>query len=133
MTRVQPACVFDGRIRLTAVVFTPRTQADDRVTVSLTWAASEAVAQNYKVFVHLYAMDGRLVSQHDAIPVNELRPTASWQSGEEIVDHHGLWIPAAVSGPLRLVVGLYDAESNTRLTLADGADHSNVGVVEFIP
>jgi hypothetical protein len=133
MHELEPGVTFDGRIHLQAAAFTPRTEADDRVTVRLTWAASEALARNYKVFVHLYAADGQLVAQHDAIPVNELRPTQSWQPGEEIVDHHGLWVPKDVTGPLRLVVGLYDSETGDRLTVTDGSDHADIGMVEVTP
>jgi hypothetical protein len=133
MRDVAPGATFDGRIHLQAAAFTPRTRAGDRVAVSLTWTADEALTRSYKVFVHLYAEDGRLVAQHDAIPVNELRPTQSWQPGEEIVDRHGLWVPEGVTGPLRLVVGLYDAETGTRLTVTDGLDHADVGMVEVGP
>ena len=132
-TQVEPRLAFDERIQLQSVVFTPRAQADDRVTVRLTWSSTEEIAQNYKVFVHLYAMDRRLVAQHDSVPVNELRPTWGWQPGEQIIDNHGLWVPAGVSEPLRLVVGLYDPESNTRLTLPDGSDHADIGVIEVVP
>ena len=133
MRELTPGFVFDGRIRLQEAAFTPRTQADDRVTVRLIWTASEALARNYKVFVHLYAADGRLVAQHDALPVNELRPTLGWQPGEQIVDQHGLWVPKDATGPLRLVVGLYDSETGDRLTVANGADHAEVGTVEVVP
>jgi hypothetical protein len=133
MHELAPGFVFDGRIHLQAAAFTPRTQADDRVTVRLTWTASEALARNYKVFVHLYAADGRLVAQHDAVPVNELSPTAGWQPGERIVDQHGLWVPKDAAGSLRLVVGLYDSETGDRLTVADGTDHAEIGTVEVVP
>jgi hypothetical protein len=132
-TQVEPRLAFDERIQLQSVVFTSRAQADDRVTVRLTWSSTEEIAQNYKVFVHLYDMDGRLVAQHDSVPLNELRPTWGWQPGEQIIDNHGLWVPAGVSEPLRLVVGLYDPESNTRLTLPDGSDHAGIGVIEVVP
>lgn len=133
MRELEPAYVFDGRIHLQAAAFTPRTQASDRVAVTLTWTAPEALVRSYKVFVHLYAEDGQLVAQHDAVPVNELRPTQSWLPGEEIVDRHGLWVPQDARGPLRLVVGLYDAERGTRLTLTDGSDHADIGTVEIVP
>ena len=133
MREVSPELTFNGRIRLQAAAFTPTTQAGDRVTVRLTWTTSEALTRSYKVFVHLYAEDGYLVAQHDAVPVNELRPTQSWQAGEAIVDRHGLWVPEGVTGPLRLAVGLYDSETGTRLTLSDGSDHADIGTVEIAP
>jgi hypothetical protein len=74
-----------------------------------------------------------LVAQHDAVPVNELCPTQSWQPGQVIVDHHGLWVPEDVTGPLRLVVGLYDSETGTRLTVTDGVDYADIGVVQIVP
>ncbi len=131
VSHAEPGLVFEHGIELQAVAFSPQTAADDRVTVSLTWRSGGGIERSYKVFVHLYAADGRLVSQHDAVPVNELRPTWSWASGEEIVDHHGLWVSAGISEPLRLVVGLYDPETNVRLMLADGSDHAQIGTVEI--
>ncbi|MBC7260949.1 MAG: glycosyltransferase family 39 protein, partial [Chloroflexi bacterium] len=90
--QLEPNLIFDGRIRLEKVLFTPETRADDRVNVRLVWTALESIPQNYKVFVHLYTMDGRLVTQHDSIPVNELKPTWSWVVGERVADNHGLWV-----------------------------------------
>lgn len=132
MTEVKPELIFDGRFALEVAAFTPRTPTDDRVTVRLTWTAGKSVVQSYKVFVHLYTMEGGMVAQHDAIPANGLRPTWSWQLEERIIDNHGLWVPADASGPLRLVVGLYDPESNMRLVLPDGSDHASVGIVEIV-
>jgi hypothetical protein len=123
--------VFENGIELQAVAFSPQAAADDRVTVSLTWCSRSSIGRSYKVFVHLYAADGRLVSQHDAVPVNELRPTWSWEAGEQVVDRHGLWVPKGISESLRLVVGLYDPETNVRLMLADGSDHAQIGTVEI--
>jgi hypothetical protein len=133
MVRQQADVVFDQRILLRAVEFTSRAEADGAVTVCLSWQAMEDIAQNYKVFVHLYTEDGRLVAQHDAVPLNELRPTCDWEPGEEIVDRHGLWVPPGVAEPLYLVVGLYDPEDGTRLTLPDGADHAQISVLELVP
>ncbi len=131
LATVAPQLVFGQQVRLDHAAFTPRSEADDRVVVSLDWVAQEAVAQGYKVFVHLYDADGRLVAQHDAVPLNEERPTTSWAPGEVIRDRHGLWVPAGVRGTLRLVVGLYDPETGQRLELGDGADAATLGTVEI--
>lgn len=133
MTTVEPLVTFGEVIRLLTAEFTPQAHADDRVTVRLTWTAMQPIPANLKVFVHLYAADGRLIAQHDAVPVNELRPTASWLPNESIIDNHGLWLPADSPGSLRLVVGLYSPESNTRLMLSDGMDHAEIGMVEVLP
>jgi len=133
LTRSEVQATFINGIQLRTAEYTRRTGADDRVTVRLTWTTAEPIQQSYKVFVHLYAPDGRLVTQHDAVPTNELRPTSSWQPGEVITDNHGLWLPADASGALRLVVGMYDPLSNARLDLADGSDHVSLGVVDVAP
>jgi hypothetical protein len=133
LARNEPQVAFAKGIQLRTAEYTRRTAADDRVTVRLTWTAAEPIQQSYKVFVHLYASDGRLVTQHDAVPMNELRPTSTWQPGQVITDNHGLWLPADASGVLRLVVGLYDPESNARLELPDGSDRVLLGVVEVAP
>jgi len=133
MAQAEPGLTFGGRIHLQSAAFTSQAQADDRVTVRLVWSASEGIPQNLKVFVHLYSSDGRLVTQHDAVPVNELRPTTGWQPGEAITDNHGLWLPLDTPGVLHLVVGLYDPQTNTRLLLSDGSDHAEIGVVQVAP
>jgi hypothetical protein len=129
MERYEPGHVFGQRIRLRSVEFTSAAEPDAAVTVRLEWEPAEHIERSYKVFVHLYAADGRLVTQHDSIPVNELRPTWSWQPGEQIADHHGLWLPDGSAGPLRLVVGLYDPETSDRLRMPDGSDHAEIGTV----
>ena len=129
---VEPAAVLNKRIRLRSAEFTARTESDGPVTVQIHWDSTEPIEQNYKVFVHLYAEDGRLLAQHDSVPMNELRPTWSWQPGELVVDRHGLWVPAGAEGSLRLVVGLYDPDGNSRLVLASGEDHVEIGIVEVV-
>jgi len=133
MERHEPRLVFDQRIRLRAVEFTSAAESGSAVTVRLVWEPAVQIERSYKVFVHLYSVDGRLVTQHDSIPVNELRPTWSWQPGEQIPDHHGLWLPDGIAEPLRLVVGLYDPETSDRLTVADGSDHAEIGIVRVGP
>jgi hypothetical protein len=132
MARVEPKATFGERIQLREASFTSQA-ADDRVVVQLIWSSSAEMEQSYKVFVHLYAMDGTLVAQHDSVPVNELRPTWSWKPGEQIMDNHGLLVPAEASEALRLVVGLYDPDTGTRLTLHDGSDHAEIGMVQLWP
>ena len=112
---------FSDSIQLMAAAFTPRASPGGEVAVELLWRATTGPDRNCNVFVHLYAPDGRLVAQHDAIhdamPMDELRPTSTWRSGEEISDHHGLSLVLDVPASLQLAVGLYDPASGERLRL----------------
>ena len=50
-----------------------------------------------------------------------MRPTSTWQAGEEIVDHYGLLLPATLpAGRYTLAVGLYDPVSGQRLAASAG-------------
>lgn len=93
------------------------------LSVTWLWEALGAPAQSYTVFVHLVGQDGRLLAQHDGVPVWGTRPTTTWQRGELVLDRHALTVPA-LSGPETgaLIVGLYASETVERAPLADGGD-----------
>ncbi|PJF46964.1 MAG: hypothetical protein CUN48_11125 [Candidatus Thermofonsia Clade 3 bacterium] len=92
------------------------------VPVALTWRAEAPVLRNYKVFVHAIRPDGSLAAQHDAQPLNDLRPMTTWTIGEAVRDNHGLALPADYRGPLRIVAGLYDPDTGERLRADSGTD-----------
>jgi|Deesub1362A_J573_1020465.scaffolds.fasta_scaffold07440_1 hypothetical protein len=121
---------FEGGILLRRTAFTPSTGPGGEIGVLLAWQATEEVPADYKVFVHAYTLDGRLVAQHDAHPVNELRPTSGWRQGELVLDRHGLVLPPDAPPELLLAVGLYEPSTGRRLLLADGSDHLPIGKVQ---
>lgn len=123
-----PRARFENGMTLESARFNPAVTPGGEFGVELVWKAEAQLAQDYKVFVHLYDAEGRLVAQHDAFPVNDLRPPTSWQVGEEILDHHGVVIPENAPSTLRLVVGLYDPQTGERLTI-DGADSLTIGEI----
>ena len=120
---------FGSSIELIEAAFTPQAHPGGEVAVELHWRALTRSNRDYKVFVHLYAPDGRLVAQHDAMPMNDSRPTSAWQPGEEIADRHGLPLPLDVSARLQLAVGLYDPASGERLQWDRGEDHLLLGEI----
>ena len=132
LTCVSQDAHFGPGIRLSEAAFTARARAGGEVAVRLTWQAVERPPVGYKVFVHLYAPDGRLVAQHDDFPVNEMRPTDSWHAGETIIDNHGLLLPADAPPHLRVVVGLYDPATGERLPLTSGEDAQTIGEIEVV-
>jgi len=98
------------------------TAAGAVLPVRLTWRAEAPIAKNYKVFVHATRPDGFVIAQHDAQPLNDLRPMTSWTPGEPVRDNHGLALPADHRGVLQIKVGLYDPDTGERLQTADGMD-----------
>ena len=97
-------------------------RAGEVIPIALTWRANAPIKTNAKIFVHALAADGRLLAQHDAMPLNDLRPMVSLPPGEDVLDHHGLALPADYTGPIRIVLGLYDPATGQRLKTTDGRE-----------
>jgi hypothetical protein len=95
----------------------------------LTWRARAPIPRNYKVFVHAAKPDGFVVAQHDAQPLNDLRPTTTWAVGDPVRDNHGLALPPDYHGELTLKLGLYDPNTGERLLTNDGRDAIDLGTV----
>jgi mannosyltransferase len=106
--------------------------AGDIIPVALTWRAAAPLKQNLKVFVHAFDANGTLVAQHDAGPLNDLRPMSSLPVGEDVLDHHGLALPLGFSGNVRIIVGLYDPATNQRMRLDDGSDTLELGRLDVV-
>ncbi len=92
------------------------------VPVTLFWRAEQALAQRYKVFVHLLDAQGVLVTQTDAEPIGGLHPTSNWEAGEAVVDRYGVLLPTNLpTGTYTLTTGMYRPGDGTRL-MVTGAD-----------
>jgi len=96
----------------------------DVLPITLYWRSGMGeIPISYTVFVHLIGEDGSLIAQHDSLPDNGRRPTDEWLPEEFIIDLHELaWRDPGYRGEAQLLVGLYDATTGRRLTLADGSD-----------
>jgi hypothetical protein len=96
-----------------------------KLTVKLRWRDGAPMSVAYKVFVHLLDPAGQQVlAQRDAEPLNGQAPTTSWVSGEALDDAYEVSLPAGlVAGRYPVEVGVYDARSGERLTLASGDNH----------
>jgi hypothetical protein len=98
--------------------------------VTLLWEAFRPSLRSYTTFVHLLDGNGRLIAQHDGIPAEGTRPTTTWQAGERLLDRHGLVVPEAATGPMTLVVGLYDSETVERQVFESGL--TAIRIAEFL-
>jgi hypothetical protein len=111
----------------------------DPLTVTLTWRAQAAVAQDYKVFVHLMDSNGHLAAQHDAEPDRWGYPTSQWVPGALVRDVHPLSIPPDIlPGTYYIQTGMYLEETLERLPVSDSSEPSRdnivmVGTVEVLP
>jgi hypothetical protein len=97
----------------------------DGLQVTLRWSALDYVGEDYTVFVHLVVpQEGdRIVSQGDGPPLDGRWPTSLWLPGLSLDDGHRVPLEASPpAGRYDLLVGLYDPETDLRLTLADGRD-----------
>jgi len=119
-----------GRIALIEARLPSQVTAGAILPVQLVWQAETAPAQDHKVFVHALAPDGFLIAQHDAQPLNDLRPMTSWQPGEAVRDNHGLALPANYRGPVRILIGLYEPDSGQRLSTTLGEEAWALATIE---
>lgn len=121
---IMPAAIsanLGGQAQLAGFYAPPaqlRPGADSEVV--LTWLALRRPAADYKVFVHLVDLNGKLWAQHDGEPGYFFSPTTRWQRGEIIEDRHSLtWTDEPPPGRYQLRVGLYDPTTGDRLPVLD--------------
>lgn len=112
---------FPGVGRLVGFTYSPET-----LEVHLVWQAEAAAAISYTVFVQLIDADGRVVAQSDSVPSDGTRPTTGWRAGEYIQDRHTLRLNSNFTNDhvigTRLIAGMYDPATGTRLQLEDSTD-----------
>ncbi|MCX6017867.1 MAG: hypothetical protein NTZ50_05070 [Chloroflexi bacterium] len=117
-------------ITLTRSALSPQVRPGGVAAVRLIWRVAAPITRNYKVFVHVTKPDGFVIGQHDAAPLNDLRPFPTLPINEDVEDRHGVALPADASGELRVFIGLYDADTGERLRTMDGRDEVEIGKME---
>jgi hypothetical protein len=107
------------------------TEITATLALSLTWQATEPVANDYTVFIHLLA-GGDKVAQLDTKPCDGECPTDRWQPGEIILDRHELTLAPdlvaellqAPPGRNRLAIGLYLLDTGDRAAVIGRDDRT---------
>lgn len=129
---VMTEAVFGEQIALRGYDLTGEMKAGGTIQFSPFWRATRRPDTNYSMFMHLYPADEeRLIAQYDGAPTVLERPTLTWDDPDELLIGAtvGLAIPAdTTAGQYRLVIGLYDYSTGTRLELADGATYFSVPI-----
>jgi hypothetical protein len=104
----------------------------ETLALTLLWRAEQPVAGRWKVFTHLLNGESSVVAQRDAEPGDNLRPTPTWQVGEEIEDNYGILVPADLPhGTYTLEIGMYAGEQRARFS--GFGDHLELGSISVTP
>jgi 4-amino-4-deoxy-L-arabinose transferase-like glycosyltransferase len=104
------------------------------VELTLHWQALEEMSESYTVFVHMVDASGAIRAQQDNAPVNGTYPTTLWQPGEFVSDTYTLALPPDLpQGDYVLEVGLYLAETGTRLPVIGDGDRVVLETVSHTP
>ncbi len=98
--------------------------AGNAIDLTLQWQALAQPPHAYTVFAHVVAANGQQVGQQDNMPVRDQSPTSCWTVGEYVVDPYSIPIAAGAPGPFKIVVGLYRADTGTRLPRSDAQGDS---------
>ncbi|MBX3064935.1 MAG: hypothetical protein KF726_18275 [Anaerolineae bacterium] len=88
-----------------------------KVYVTLTWATTRLLGQNYSWFVHVLDDAGNIIAQQDRQPIGGYAPTSTWQPGQEFTDRLMLPLPANTT-PAALRIGWVDPATGKPLSLA---------------
>ena len=72
------------------------------------------------------------MAQRDAEPADNLRPTTTWEPGEQIEDNYGIVVPPDLpAGNYTLEIGMYAGE--TRATFEGQGNHLVLGQIQVQP
>lgn len=115
---------FARRIALDGAEIAPTTlRAGETVTVTLWWRALIDVPEDNVLFIHVLGPDGERRAQLDAQPTEDWFGTSRWKAGRRFRVPYALSIPpTAPPGDYRIVIGLYDLNSQRRLGIVGGGN-----------
>ncbi len=111
--------IFGDHIELVGYTLDPPApRPGDSVTVTFFWSITEVLEEDYQVFVHGDAIEGKGARIHgDHFPALKKYPTDVWQVGELIADPFSLDIPPGYGAKrLGLNTGLYKGNYRVPLT-----------------
>lgn len=90
------------------------------LTFDTIWLLTKPISLPLKIFIHVTAPDGKIVTQWDGLDVN----VGTLEAGDMFVQRHHINLPPVLpTGPYRLSLGVYHPDTGTRL-IAQIADRS---------
>ena len=114
----QAEVLFGNSIRLLGYDRPIVSTANREILVRLYWQPLAPIRESYTVFLHLVNESNVIIAQTDTIPGGGNAPTTGWIAGEVIADELRVALPANLTaGSYRLVLGMYESKSGTRLSV----------------
>jgi hypothetical protein len=111
--------VFGDAMRLIAYELS---HEDEVVDLTLYWRPERRMAEDYKIFVHIFEPATSVpVAQDDAMPRRWTYPTSLWGLNEVIEDTIVISVADILQGEFGIAVGVYDGSTGERLPLVDGS------------
>ncbi|MFN7210420.1 MAG: hypothetical protein ACK4P1_08525, partial [Aggregatilineales bacterium] len=99
----------------------------ESVRVTLLWRALGSPALDYSVSAFLLDGSGRLVAQHDGVPLDGNAPTSAWRAGDLKLDSHRIALPPDLpEGEYTVGVKVYWYADPAPLPV-DGAEYFTLG------
>ncbi len=137
-THASPERFGPGILLLGHTLPAERLRAGEALEVTLYWRATQALDQDFSVFVHLLDERGNLVAQRDSQPNAGQYPTSTWMPGTVVRDQYTVPLPRDLSpGSYSVLVGMYEWPSLQRLRVETGGvasgDSVRVGKVVVGP
>ncbi len=112
-----PLAVFDDGVELAAAHLPDVLRAP--LYLTLLWRTADPPKADYTVFVHVVDASGRMIGQWDQPPAAGAAPTSSWTPGRIVVDDYRINLDlSGAQHPVRVLVGMYDPASGTRLPVS---------------
>jgi hypothetical protein len=119
---------FDKQIELLGYSLDHPLDHSAPINVKLYWQAIDAIDRDYTIFLQLLDAKNQIISQHDAQPLEGLFPTSRWQIGQVIITESTLPLNDELPAQnYRLVTGIYDLETGTRLPVFNANDQQLSG------
>jgi hypothetical protein len=117
-------------LHLVSASVTETAQPGQILPVESVWLPLQKPSNDYNLFLQLLDADGALVAQNDGPPNGGYTPTSAWRPGKEVLDRHGVVLPAELpAGNYQLIAGMYDPNTGERLSVDQDRDFVKLGSV----
>jgi hypothetical protein len=96
-----------------------------QLSIKLYWRCESPLPFDYTTFVHIRNAAGEIIAQKDQPPLNGAYPSSLWDPGEIIADEITIPLPPDLpAGAYKIVLGMYDFNTGTRLTVPNYPENS---------